>query len=445
MRIASVNKTVQGIYDFMFLSPLGGCPSSEVVDDDTTVGGDDDDISGDDDTTAVDDDTGDDDTTVADDDSAGDDDTTPCDDGDPSSSLQIAWLRSQIGLNGLVDSYKDDGTDKAYTYDQAISIIAFTHAGEVCEAQQVVDTVASLQEADGALYTCYSTVDGSVCENWQHSGPTAWIVNALNYYETNTGDSVYWDVAEEALSWLDTMQDTNINNESYGAISYGTGYPADMFSTEHNLSADSAYYNYGILDEDDSYIDKAILIEDYLLAEMWGYSPESDGPYEIGVLWRGYEDYAWCTDAQSWGVLDLGATGPSGEPLSEALDWLTSGGYGYGSTLNVQEYTGIDVEGFSFCTEDVNPPNGQNYNFCGTLFVWTEGTLGVAAALREAGESELADYYFAQIGQTVSVDGGVPYSFSTASLSYPCNWPYESVAGTAWYYFYDNGINPFWP
>ena len=63
MKLASVNQAVDRFYNFMFFSPLGGCPSSEVVDDDTTVGGDDDDISGDDDTT------------VADDDTAGDDDS----------------------------------------------------------------------------------------------------------------------------------------------------------------------------------------------------------------------------------------------------------------------------------------------------------------------------------------------------------------------------------
>ncbi|NQT29544.1 MAG: hypothetical protein HQ596_03120 [Candidatus Saganbacteria bacterium] len=77
MRIASIDRSLQGIYKFMFSSPMLGCPSSEIVDDDTTVSDDDDNttVSDDDDNTTVSDD--DDNTTVGD-----DDDTTVGDDDD---------------------------------------------------------------------------------------------------------------------------------------------------------------------------------------------------------------------------------------------------------------------------------------------------------------------------------------------------------------------------
>lgn len=371
--------------------------------------------------------------------------TNPCDDGNPSTSPQIAWLKSQIGMTGLVDSYKDDGTDNAYLYDQALSIIAFTDAGEYCEAQQVTDELAGLQNADGSWFTCYSAQNGSDCESNEHTGPIAWIQMGINFYQNATGDDIYSDVASQLISWLDGMRDTTSGSETYGALRYGAGYPSTNMSTEHNLDADSAYFYNGYLNDSSANMDKADLIEDWLLAEMWGFSADSDGPYDLGVLWRGNEDYAWCTDPQSWGVLDLGATGPNGEPLADALEWLTSDGYGYGSTQNTQTFLSQEVEGFSYCTEDVNPPNGINANFCGTLFVWTEGTLGVAAALREAGDIESADYYFNQITPLVSKEGGIPYSFSEASESFPCNWPYESASAAAWYYFYEAGVNPFQP
>lgn len=350
-----------------------------------------------------------------------------CIDNNPSTSPQINWLKSQIGNTGLVDSFKDDGTDNAYLYDQAVAAIAFTEAGETCKAQGIFKTLASLQNTDGSWKTCYSAESGSACESYVHTGPIAWVVMALNYYEVKTGDKQFGSMADKAINWMDTI--IVDSGEAQGALKYGEGF--SQVSAEHNHDAYSAYFYRGQKD-------KAEEIKKFLIQELWAPSLESDGPYHnVSVFWRGFNDFAWCTDPQSWGVLALGAD------YVKSLEWLDSNGYGYGSTKNTKQ----EVDGFSFCTEDINPPNGVNPNFCGKSFVWLEGTEGVAAAYYSIGGKEKGDYYHSQTTKVVSTGGGVPYTVSDASdpIKWPCNWPHESASSTAWYYFNEMKINPFKP
>lgn len=355
-----------------------------------------------------------------------------CDDKNPSNSPQIAWLKNQIGKTGLVDSDRDDGTDDAYLYDQALAAIAFTQAGEICEAQGIFEAIAFSQNPNGGWYTCYSAEKGSACELYVHTGPIAWVVMAVNFYETKTGDAQFVNMANSAIAWMNTMRNIDPGKDYFGSLKYGEGDSQTKISTEHNHDANSAYY-YRAEKE------KAEAIKTFLINEMWAPSPESNGPdYDVNIFWRGYNDFAWCTDPQSWGVLSLGPD------YAKSLEWLDSKGDGNGST----KITRQGVTGFSFCTEDVNPPNGENPNFCGKLFVWLEGTEGVAAAYYSAGNKEKGKYYHDQTAKVLSPGGGIPYSIADADdpiIIWPCNWPYESVASTAWYYFNEAKINPFRP
>jgi len=348
-----------------------------------------------------------------------------CVDNDPSSSPQIAWLKSQLNPTGLVKRNRGVSDDFSYTYDQALAAIAFISAGEICEAQQVLQTLADLQNANGSWKTCYSVENSLPCEPYIHTGPIAWVVMAVNYYEAKTGDPQFNFMAGSALDWMDSMIVTS--GEAQGALKFGEGY--SQVSSEHNQDAYSAYYYRG-------QEGKAEAIKDFLMTEMWAPSPDSNGPHHnVSVFWRGFNDFAWCTDPQSWGVLALGSD------YAGSLEWLDSDGFGYGSTKNTQQ----GVTGFSFCTEDVNPPNGMNPNFCGSLFVWLEGTESVAAAYYSIGNTEMGDYYHGQTAKVIAPNGGIPYTLSDLSVEWPCHWPYESLPSTAWYYFNEAKINPFKP
>lgn len=335
---------------------------------------------------------------------------------------QIAWLKSQIGKIGLVDSYEGDETDKAYLYDQALAAIAFTQAGEIDKAKAIFKALSSLQRANGSWQTCYLADTGSACESTVHTGPIAWVVMAINFYEAKTGDKQFSSMADKALGWMDTM--IIASGETKGALQYGEG--EQKISAEHNQDAYSAYFYRGQKE-------KAEKIKHFLITEMWAPSPESNRPYHnVSVFWRGFNEDppVWCTDPQSWGVLALGAD------YAKSLDWLDQEGFGFGSTKSAKQ----GVTGFSFCTED-NNTCGKN------PFVWLEGTEQVAAAYYSIGDTDKGDYYHSQTKKAVIASGGIPYTIGDAgeTIGWPCNWNYGSVASTAWFYFNEAKINPFNP
>lgn len=356
-------------------------------------------------------------------------------------SEQIEWLKAQQDLNAtrLVDSYEGDGTDRAYTYDQALAIIAFSEAGEPARARMIIDKMEDLQDSSGRWYEGYDAANPLIvpggCQLYK-TGEIAWMVIAINFYEAKTEDPNHASVAQKALGWLDTMMNTEPSDEEYGSIRYCSGPDCgipDVISTEHNHDAYSAYYWRGILDSNNAYIEKANLILSYLSRETWGPSAESNCEYDSKVFWRGFNDCAWCTDCQSWGVLSLGPIGPEDEQFYEALDWLWYSPWG--NTRNQQDYNDviIDVDGFKSCTGDVD-------------YIWLECTEGAAAAYYSICDNSKGDYFHSQTQRVISPNGGVPHTFTDTdpeTIRWPENWRLNSVASTSWYYFNERRINPF--
>ena len=358
-----------------------------------------------------------------------------------SAQPQIEWLKSQQDLNGsgLVDSYENDGTNRAYLYDQALAVIAFSREGEQLRAKMLLERVAQLQSSEGGWYECYDAADPNILPAGRiyNTGQISWMVIATNYYQARTGDANYAEVADTALEYLGTVMVTNPSEESYGAIRYCSGPDCPIpnaISTEHNHDAYSAFYWRGIIDGNESYLAVAELIRGYLSREMWGESPESDCPYNSRVFWRGFEDCAWCTDTQSWGVLSLGSLGPANEPFYESLNWLWYSPLG--NTRTSQDFNGtvLNVDGFKSCTD-------EPYDY-----VWVEATDGVAAAYYAVCDWEKGDYFHGQTSRVISSNGALPHSFSGSdpdTIRWPDNWRLNSVAATCWYYFNERKLNPF--
>src|SRR6059036_3830044 len=121
---------------------------------------------------------------------------------------QIVWLQSQQAPSGLVDSYEGDGQPRAYTYDQALAAIAFTHAGQLINARQTLDRMVLLQRPDGSWYTGYD-LNGIPISSTTDTGPTAWMAIAVNYYEASTRDRAYEASLTKVLDLLAGRMDTN--------------------------------------------------------------------------------------------------------------------------------------------------------------------------------------------------------------------------------------------
>ena len=126
---------------------------------------------------------------------------------------QINWLNNQQNpATGLVDSYEEDGQNYSYTYDQALAIIAFTEANEIQKAKNILNKMQTLHLPSGAWYQCYNSANGNLGNagcNYYPTGDISWIIMAINFYETHTGDNNYSQTAAKALNYLDTMRNTN--------------------------------------------------------------------------------------------------------------------------------------------------------------------------------------------------------------------------------------------
>ncbi len=361
-----------------------------------------------------------------------------CSDGNCPGQAQINWLISMQDLHstGLLESYENNGDTKAWIHDQALAIIAFTAAGEVERARDVLDVMESLQRDDpnGAWFECYNAPNFGYAGCWQYiTGPITWMVIAVNFYECRTGDPNYANMANRALGWMDTMMNTDDQNDArYGSLRYCENCDIpNAISTEHNIDAYSAYYWRGMLDANDSYLYKASLIMDYLRREMWAPTAGSNCNKNTSVFCRGYNDGVLTTDCQSWGVLSLGPLGPDGERFYESLNWL----------LDSYLQTTCD---FNSIIEDVNgfkSESNEQYD-C----VRVDVTESVAAAFFDIGDDPNGIDFHNEMGKTADANGGLVHSFSCQDpniIRWPENYRYNYVASVAWYYFNEVRLNPF--
>lgn len=381
---------------------------------------------------------------------------------------QIEWLcRQQTNTHtGLVQSYEaSPGDYTAWTYDQALAVIAFTDAGRITNATAILDTMRALQltAPDGAWCEVYNATNASPAQ-WKYvSGPIAWMVMAINFYEARTGSTNYAATADRALRYLDTMRDANPSSESFSALRFSNCNP-EIISTEHNLDAYSAYLFRGLLNSNSVYLVTASNILEYLAQEMWGPSTNCNWPYadpptswtRPNVFWSGWSSFAYCTDPQTWGVLALGPVGPNGEEFYRCMEWIWANPYG--NTRCTQDFSATirSVDGFKSGTGETN------------CYIWVEGTEGVAAAFRRVGDYgggtctygmatnySHAEYFHQQMAKTTNEAGGLVHSFCGCftETNCPCpitnrwpeNWRYNHIASVAWYYFNERGLNPFSP
>jgi hypothetical protein len=330
----------------------------------------------------------------------------------------------------------------------------------------------------------------------KYAGANAWVVMAANFYEARTGGSSYHQMALNCLGWLESYQEKDPNEPTYGGIAMGRIWSqADVTDTltttygfvdrpvyvaEHNFDAYSAFRSMGRLTGDDTYTQTAELIKEFLLRELWAPHVVTSTHPEVRLVDnfffpginmgepttpQGIIDTCIYLDGQTWSVLALG---PETEvrdkdgvtqSLAIALDFPDQ----------INPETGrpymrvTDTTIFSGTCYMVTEIDGYKENTCSTRevitpsnpygdFVWSEGTEGMVAACYLAGDPAniaKADYYHSETASYMMDNGGVPYSTLPVNPSDPLwNWTdANSIAGTTWFYFNElsTKVNPFQP
>jgi hypothetical protein len=116
----------------------------------------------------------------------------------------------------------------SWTYDSALTAMAFSAVGNSSEAQQLLDQLAALQHTDGSIEIAFNVADGEA-ENIIRSGVLATVGLAGSLYDQNFKTTRYLSMEERAASYLLALQGTS------GLIRGGPD--VSWYSTQHNLLA----------------------------------------------------------------------------------------------------------------------------------------------------------------------------------------------------------------
>lgn len=330
---------------------------------------------------------------------------------------------------------------QSYVYDQALAIIAFTKHGDQKTASALLKGLAHLQKSDGSLYFSYY-MDGKSPYpdeggDKRFAGAIAWVAMSAVHYQNQFRSKEFLDFNSKVLTYLKSqMQPFRIKDQDLRAVTFAPndipGTPWEEQSTvalEHNLDAYSAFHYFNKLNPHPTWEKEAKDLKSFILA-MWDPVRThfwSGANIKTGLINKG-EMYL---DNQSWSLLTLD---------KETL-----------KSLNPIEALQINCEAFYVNQEKISGfmDSKPTRRPASQKFIWSEGTYGQVLAMEKIQsenktailcDEKSAKFFLKSADGLIKEDGGVAYSnakdhpdFSTAS----------SVAGTAWKYFADHGINPF--
>jgi hypothetical protein len=205
------------------------------------------------------------------------------------------WLSvHQNRLTGLISSYEGAAAveDWAFTYDQALAVIAFVHARDFSAASKILDFYLSAQKIDnGAVANAYYASNGEIAECVAHAGPNIWLALAMAHYMDKTKDMRYLSFVEGLARWLFSYQDADGGLKGGPTIAW--------YSTEHNLDAYAFYKMLAKLTQDQSYEQRAQQTLSWLNKNAFS---------RLGapLIKRGKGDATIATDTYAWSITAIG-------------------------------------------------------------------------------------------------------------------------------------------
>lgn len=205
------------------------------------------------------------------------------------------WVKvHQNPRTGLIASFEDNGelSDQAFSYDQALAVIAFSYFKEYEQAKKILEFYVTKAQKKQGFYNAYYVSTGEVSEFIVHSGPNLWLGMAVLQYTRLSGDEKYLPLAQDIAHWI-----INLQNEDKDAGLRG-GPETAWYSTEHNLDG-YAFFTmfYKMKPEPASRkAQEAIL--------LWLQAHAYDSP-SVPIK-RGKGDATIATDTYAWSIASLG-------------------------------------------------------------------------------------------------------------------------------------------
>ncbi|MBP7217254.1 MAG: PilZ domain-containing protein, partial [Candidatus Omnitrophica bacterium] len=145
----------------------------------------------------------------------------------------LVWLKThQNPRTGLVVSFEGDNdlSRWAFTYDQALAVIAFSRFGDLERAKKILLFYQNkAKRMDGKLLNAYYVDDGVPAEFMVHNGPNIWMAIAALHYTKRSNDTRFLGMAEQIAQSVMKMQE----QDKDGGIRGGPNVP--WYATEHNL------------------------------------------------------------------------------------------------------------------------------------------------------------------------------------------------------------------
>ena len=329
---------------------------------------------------------------------------------------------------------------QSYIYDQALAIIAFTKQEDQENAKDLLHALSNLQKTDGSLYFSYYLNGESpypVEGDKRYAGAIAWVALAAITYQHKFKSKEFLGFNSRVLKYLETqMKPVLIDGKSLKAISFS---PFDISETiwnesetaalEHNLDAYSAFLHFSQVNKHEGWKIHAAELKKFIMA-MWDSSRShfwSGANLKNGIVNK-QELYL---DNQTWSLLAL--------DKNILKDLNTKDALALNCDQFLVEHEG--VTGFMDSKPTRRPASSQ--------FVWSEGTAGQILAMTKHNDlyqetltckGHKTTSFLDNMKKMKKEDGGIAYSTSTPNPDFTTS---SSVAGTVWYYFASNNINPF--
>lgn len=348
----------------------------------------------------------------------------------------------------------------AYTYDNALALMAFTAAGDCNRAKLLADAFVYAQQndryyTDGRLRNAYQAGDLVVPPGWtpngregtvrmpgwwdekkqewledqEHvgsgTGNLAWAMLALlNYYEECGGEQ-YLTASIALGEWIEThARDTRGDGGYTGGYTKWEPAPDKLLwkSTEHNLDLYVAFTRLYRIEGDSEWQMRAQHAQNFVEA-MWN---DAEGFYWTGTQIDGtaVNTQTIPLDAQTWSLM---AFEPPDDRTRQAIAY---------ADIHHRATWG-DYEGFDF-NDDQDMP-------------WFEGTSQMVIAYSILKDSAKAQFYrdeLREVQATASNGNGKGIVAAPADgLTTGFTWLYFNrlhVGATGWYIFAERRYNPYW-
>ncbi len=287
------------------------------------------------------------------------------------------WIiKQQNSKTGLFRSYDMPGDYTAWTYDQAIAIIALNAGGHTKTAKTCADKMLKLRDkklkawADG-----YHAGTGQVTARPVAVGPNAWMGIALLRLHVVTHEIKYLTAAEELADFMLKLQISQ--GKAAGAVSGGYDENGQLFSwtsTEHNVDFIAFMAGLYEVTQKEEYRRACLKTAEWLHREMWNLTEHCYYPGYSDNNTLEISQFHERLDSQTWSILALTAA----ENLCNIPDfkkYIHNGLPWIDQYLQKFSYQDHELSGFSKVTlaEQAMPS------------IWCEGTAGYILAARIVG------------------------------------------------------------